>query len=292
MERVTAGALEVAFIETGPASGPPAILLHGFPYDARAFDGVVARLAAMGRRCIVPFLRGYGPTRFVSPETPRSGQQAALAADLLALMDALAIPQAVLGGFDWGGRAACIVAALWPERVRGLVTCGSPYNIQNIAAAAVTPASPDHEHRAWYTYYFQTQRGREALVRNRAAFCRHLWSLWSPEWAFDEAFATTAASFDNPDFVEVVIHSYRHRLGAAPGDPAYEAIEARLAAQPSIAVPTIALAGEVDGVDPPQPRATFAKHFPRLIDARVLPGVGHNPPAEAPDAFAEAVLTL
>jgi pimeloyl-ACP methyl ester carboxylesterase len=193
MKRIVAGVLEVAYLETGPADGEPVILLHGFPYDVHAYDEVAERLAAAGRRCIVPYLRGYGPTRFLSADTPRSGEQAALGADLLALMEALQIPRAVLAGYDWGGRAACIVAALWPERVRGLVSSGSGYNIQNIAGAG-RPAAPEQEHRFWYQYYFHSERGRAGLTANRRALCHLLWKLWSPSWDFDDATSSAAPS--------------------------------------------------------------------------------------------------
>ena len=250
MKRIVAGPLEVAYQESGPASGPPVILLHGFPYDVHTYDDVAPRLAAAGRRCIVPFLRGYGATRFLAAETVRSGQQAALGADLLALMDALEIGQAVLAGYDWGGRAASIVAAVWPERVQGLVSAGDGYNIQDIPHA-LEPAAPEQEQRLWYQYYFNSERGRAGLQKDRRAVCRLLWQLWSPDWTFDDAtFAQSAAAFDNPDFVDVVIHSYRHRYGGIPGDPALDGLEALLAAQPVIAVPTIVLHGETDGVAP------------------------------------------
>ena len=199
LKRIGAGVLDVAYEEAGPASGPRVILLHGFPYDIRAYDEVAPLLAAAGHRVLVPYLRGYGATRFLAPETPRSGQQAVLGADLLAFMDALAIPSALLAGYDWGGRAACIVAALWPERARGLVTVNG-YNIQNIAASG-EPAMPEDEHRYWYQYYFHGERGRAGLIRNRRALCRLLWRLWSPNWRFDDAtFERSAPSFDNPDF--------------------------------------------------------------------------------------------
>ncbi len=289
---VAAGALDVAYLEFGPHGGPPAILLHVFPYDAYAYDAAATRLAAAGVRCIVPFLRGYGPTRFRSMSTLRSGQQAALAADLLALLDALGIGQAVLGGYDWGGRAACIVAALWPERVRGLVSCGTGYNIQNIAASGI-PAAPEQEARFWYQYYFHGERGRAGLTQNRRAFCQLIWQLWSPTWAFDGAtFDRSAAAFDNPDFVDVVIHSYRHRYGLVAGDPAVSYIEQRLAAQPQIGVPSIVLQGQDDGVDPPAPQDRDAAHFSGRYERRIVPGVGHNFPQEAPEAFVEAVLAL
>ncbi len=293
MKTIAAGVLNVAYTETGPSDGPPAILLHGFPYDAHAYDAVAQILAAAGRRCLVPSLRGYGATRFLSAATPRSGQQAGLGADLLAFMDALAIPAATLAGFDWGGRAACIVAALWPERVRGLVSCGAGYNIQDIARAG-SPAAPEEEYRYWYQYYFHSERGRAGLTRSRRDLCRLLWRLWSPLWAFDEAtFAQTAESFDNPDFVDIVIHSYRHRYGGITGDAALDGIESRLAGQPDIIVPTIVLQGDSDGVEGPLPvDDSHAPYFKRFYERRILAGIGHNVPQEAPAAFAEAVLAL
>ena len=283
--------LAIAYREHGPPDGPPVVLLHGFPYAPAGYDAVVPPLVAAGRRVIVPYLRGYGPTRFLDPATPRSGQQAALGKDLLELLDALAIPRAVLAGYDWGGRAACVVAALWPERCAGLVSC-TGYNIQDIAAA-VRPAAPEQEHRHWYQYYFHTERGRAGLTANRAGIARLLWRLWSPEWDFDDAtFAASAAAFDNPDYVDVVIQSYRHRFGYAAGDPALEAIEAALAAQPRIAVPTIAPHGEADGVGPVEGSAGHARYFTGPYERRVIPRVGHNPPQEAPEVFARCILDL
>lgn len=290
MPEIDAGALTVSYRDVGPPDGPAVVLLHGFPYDVHCYDAVAEHLASAGRRCIVPYLRGYGPTRFRNPATMRSGEQAALGSDLRALMDSLGLQTATLAGFDWGGRAACIVAALWPNRVRGLVSCGSGYNIQNIAAA-IEPADPAQEHRYWYQYYFHTTRGRVGLARNRAALCRLLWRLWSPGWAFDDStYARTAASFENPDFVDVVIHSYRHRFGGVAGDPDCAAIEAHLAAQPPITVPAAVLQGLDDGVDPPSDRDVGRFRGPFAL--RRLPGVGHNPPQEAPASFAEAVLSL
>ena len=292
MNYITAGVLDVAYLQAGPSNGAPVILLHGFPYDVHAYDAVTQRLAVAGLRCIVPYLRGYGPTRFRSPETPRSGQQAALGADLLALMDALEIPNAVLAGYDWGGRAACIVAALWPHRARGLVSCGDGYNIQNIPLAG-EPATPEQEYRYWYQYYFHSERGRAGLARNRRDLCRLLWRLWSPTWGFDGAtFDRSAVAFDNPDFVDVVIHSYRHRFGGLPGDAALDAIEGLLAAQPAIAVPCIVLAGADDGVTPPLRLDSSARQFTGRYERRIVSGVGHNFPQEAPDAFADAVIAL
>jgi pimeloyl-ACP methyl ester carboxylesterase len=283
--------LLAAYEEAGPADGPPVILLHGFPYDPRAYDAAVSPLAQAGYRVIVPYLRGYGPTRFHAPETLRSGQQAALGQDLLDLMNALSLPAAVLAGYDWGGRAACIVAALWPERVTGLVSAGG-YNIQDIAKS-VRPAKPEMEYRFWYQYYFHTPRGEAGLTQNRHALCRFIWQLWSPMWSFDEAtYAQTAASFENPDFVDVVIHSYRHRYGYAPGDPALEPIEQALAPQPIIMVPTIVLDGCNDGVDPLDSFQDDAHMFSALNDRRRLPGCGHNLPQEVPEAVVKAVLDL
>ncbi len=291
LKHVVAGALEVAYEEAGPAAGAPVILLHGFPYDVRAYDAVVPPLAAAGCRVIVPYLRGYGATRFLAAATPRSGQQAVLAHDLLALMDALAIPQAVLGGYDWGGRAACIVAALWPQRARGLVT-GNGYNLQDIPGS-VRPQAPENEHRFWYQYYFHAERGRAGLMQNRRALCKLLWRLWSPNWQFDDAtFERSAASFDNPDFVDVVIHSYRHRFGLVPGDPQVEATEQLLTALPKIGVPTITLDGAGDGVMAPEGATRHAVFFTGPYERRVIPSVGHNLPQEAPAEFAAAVLAL
>jgi pimeloyl-ACP methyl ester carboxylesterase len=291
LERVKAGVLDVAYEKSGDPQGWPVVLLHGFPYDVRGYDEVAPRLAAQGARVIVPYLRGYGPTRFLSVETPRSGEQAALGSDLLALLDALAIPSAVLAGYDWGGRAACIVAALWPERARGLVSQNG-YNIQDIARSG-EPDDPENELRFWYQYYFHSDRGRAGLTRNRRALCRFLWRLWSPAWRFDEAtFEASAASFDNPEFVEVVIHSYRHRFGLVPGDPALAGIERRLAVQPRIPVPTVALEGDADGVIVMRGSTHHARFFTGPHEHRVVAGGGHNLPREAPDRFADAVLTV
>ncbi|MCP3705929.1 alpha/beta hydrolase [Paraburkholderia sp. CNPSo 3274] len=283
--------LDIAYDEQGDANGWPVVLLHGFPYDIHAYDGVTPRLISKGARVIVPYLRGYGPTRFLSPTTLRSGQQAALGADLLALLDALEIERAILGGYDWGGRAACIVAALYPSRARALVSVNG-YNIQDIAAAA-QPADPEKEHRMWYQYYLHGERGRAGLTEKRRAFCRLLWSLWSPTWRFDDdIYARTAASFDNPDFVDVVVHSYRHRFGLVEGDPRFDDIERRLAATPPITVPTITLDGDADGVQPPGARETSSKRFSGRHENRIVPNTGHNLPQEAPEAFAEAVLDI
>lgn len=290
MNQINAGVLDVAVLEAGPGHGSPVILLHGFPYDVHAYDAVAATLAAAGYRVIAPYLRGYGATRFLSADTPRSGQQAVLGTDLLALMDALGLQRAVLAGYDWGGRAACVVAALWPERVQGLVSCNG-YNIQAIAAAG-QPLSPAAEHRLWYQYYFHSERGRAGLAGDRRALCRLLWRLWSPTWHFDAAtFEQSAASFDNPDFVDVVIHSYRHRFGLVPGDPAAEAVERRLAAQPPITVPTVVLDGADDGVTPASPDRD-AGRFTSRYERRLIRGAGHNLPQEAPAAMVAAITGL
>ncbi|WP_434577760.1 alpha/beta hydrolase [Pseudomonas sp. Z5-35] len=283
--------LRIAYEEHGPASGEPVLLLHGFPYDPRAFDEVAPGLAQRGYRVVVPYLRGYGPTRFNNPAIARSGQQAALAQDLLDLMQALDIPQAALCGYDWGGRAACIVAALWPERVRCLVT-GDGYNLQDIPHSTL-PLGPEDEYRLWYQYYFHTARGVEGLRQNRRELCQLLWRLWSPTWQRGaELYPLTAPSFDNPDFVEVVIHSYRHRFGYAPGDPTLDWMEEKLAAQPVISVPSISLCGANDGVGPPSEHDDDAGHFTGHYERRVLAGVGHNIPQEAPEATLKALLDL
>ncbi|HXJ00218.1 MAG TPA: alpha/beta hydrolase [Micropepsaceae bacterium] len=291
IKRIRTNTLEIAYEDSGPETGIPVMLMHGFPYDPRAYDEVVPPLAAAGYRVIVPYLRGYGQTHFLTSATPRSGQQAALGRDLLELMDALGLPNAALVGFDWGGRAACVVAALWPERVRALVSANG-YTIQDIAASAI-PATPEQEHRLWYQYYFHTERGRAGLEANRHDLCKLLWRLWSPNWKFDDAtYDRTAASFNNPDFVDVVIQSYRHRYGYAPGDPALEPIEKLLSAQPKIAAPTIVLQGEGDGVNTPQPSVTKDPHFVGPYQRRLIPVIGHNVPQEAPGAVSAAVLEL
>ena len=291
LQHIRAGVLDVAYYTCGPADGPPVFLMHGFPYDIHTYAEVAPLVADAGCRVIVPYMRGYGPTRFPSAATPRSGEQAAFGADLLALMDALAIPRAVLAGYDWGGRACCVVAALWPERCAGLVSFNS-YNIQNIAKG-MEPDTPLNEHRLWYQYYFHSERGRAGLAKDRRGVAKLLWKLWSPTWEFDDAtFERSAAAFDNPDFVDVVIHSYRHRFGLVPGDPAYADIERRLAAQPAIGVPTITLDGSDDGVRPPAPAAAVAHRFSGPRSHRLIPGVGHNMPQERPRIFAEAILEL
>jgi len=283
--------MEIAYEEHGRPDGQPVILLHGFPYSPRSYDEVAPELAHDGCRVLVPYLRGYGQTRFRSAQTMRSGQQAALAQDLLDLMDALALPQAALMGYDWGGRAACILAALYPSRVRCLVT-GHGYNIHDIAGMAL-PEAPEAEHRLWYQYYFHSPRGRAGLAAHRGEMARLLWRLWSPPWPFTEVqLMQTVASFDNPDFVDVVVHSYRHRYGYAGGDPAYEAMEEQLARQPAISVPTINICGADDGIRTPEKVDKHAALFTGAYQREILPGVGHNFPQEAPRAAVRALRQL
>ena len=291
LRHVDAGPLNVAYHEAGPANGPVVMLLHGFPYDIHSYVDVAPMLAAQGCRVIVPYLRGYGPTRFRDKATPRSGEQAAMGADLMALMDALSIQRAVFAGYDWGGRAACIGAALWPERCRGLV-CVNSYLIQDIARA-MKPASVMQEVAYWYQYYFQIERGRAGLAANRGDIAKILWKQWSPNWDFDDAcFERTAIAFDNPDYVDVVIHSYRHRYGLAESDPQYADIQRRLAALPQITVPAITLDGAGDGVVPATDGKSSAAKFTGGRMHRVIPRAGHNLPQEEPEAFAAAVMEL
>ncbi len=291
LKSIDAGVLAISYKDSGSAYGTPVLLLHGFPYDIHAYDEVTPLLVAAGCRVISPYLRGYGPTRFLSAQTLRSGQQAVLGHDLLALMDALAIPNAVLAGYDWGGRAACIVAALWPDRVRGLLSVNG-YNVHDIARSG-EPQAPQNEFQYWYQYYFHSERGRAGLTQNRYELCKLLWGLWSPNWRFDDAtYARTAESFENPDFVDVVIHSYRHRYALVAGDPAVEETERRLAARPRIAVPTIVLDGGSDGVLPLGGSADHDVFFTGRYARRVIPLVGHNVPQEAPREFATFVLSL
>lgn len=291
LKHAEAGVLNVAYLENGPSDGAPVLLLHGFPYDVHAYDEVTPHLVSAGCRVITPYLRGYGPTRFLSNDTPRSGQQAVLAHDLIALMDKLGISNPVLAGYDWGGRAGCIVAALWPERARGLVS-GAGYNILDIAQAN-TPQAPEAELRYWYQYYFHSERGRAGLAQNRHEFCKLLWRLWSPNWNFDQkTYARTATSFDNPDFVDVVIHSYRHRYALVPGDPVMEETERRLARLPKITVPTVVLDGGADGVVPLSNSDHHRHCFSGSYARRVIPNVGHNLPQEAPRDFTAAILSL
>jgi pimeloyl-ACP methyl ester carboxylesterase len=285
--KVKAGVLEIAYLEHGPNDGWPCIMGHGFPYDVHAYSDAARRLAVAGARVIVPYLRGYGPTRFLSPDTPRTGEQAVAGSDLLALMNSLEIDQAVLGGYDWGGRAACVVAALWPERVVALVS-GNSYNIQNIPRSW-EPLPAAEEAALWYQYYFHSERGRRGLERDRRDLARLLWRMWSPTWQFDDAtFERSAVAFDNPDFVDVVIHSYRHRFGLVSGDPAVTHIETRLVAQPPITVPTITIDGNADGVN--FGTTHHASMFIGPHEHRVFPKAGHNLPQERPEDWALAVL--
>ena len=291
LRTVDAGVLNIAYYEAGPTDGPAVMLMHGFPYDIHSYVDVAPQLAAQGCRVIVPYLRGYGPTRFLDPATPRSGEQAAMGADMMALMDALHIQRAVFAGYDWGGRAACVGAALWPERCIGLV-CVNSYLIQDIAKAMV-PARPEREVPLWYQYYFQLERGRAGLVANRRGITKILWEQWSPNWPFDEAcLDRTAVAHDNPDYVDVVIHSYRHRFGLADGDPRYADIQQRLAALPPITVPAITMDGAGDGVSVVTDGRSSAARFTGRRVHRVVPRAGHNLPQEEPEAFAAAVMEL
>ena len=284
--------LEIAYEAHGPSDGIPVVLLHGFPDDVRAYDGVAPPLVSAGCRVLVPYLRGYGETRFVDAAEPRMAQQAALGQDLLDFMDGLGIRSAALAGYDWGGRAGCIAAIVAPQRVRALVTIGG-YNVQNPEVAAKTPASAAQERALWYQWYFHTERGRAGLERNRREVCKLLWRDWSPTWKFDDAeFERTAPSFDNPDFVPIVIHSYRVRYGSAPSDPRLDAIERRLAARPPITVPTIILHGGDDGVSLARGVGRDASLFPAGTEERVVPGVGHFMPRENPQAVADALLKV
>jgi pimeloyl-ACP methyl ester carboxylesterase len=291
LRHVDAGVLNIAYYEAGPADGPVAVLLHGFPYDIHSYVDVAPILAAQGSRVIVPYLRGYGPTRFLDAATPRSGEQAAIGADLMALMDALSIPRAVFAGYDWGGRAACVGAALWPERCIGLVSVNS-YLIQDIANA-LKPARAEREVPLWYQWYFQIERGRAGLAADRRSITRILWQQWSPNWKFDEAcLERTSIAHDNPDYVDIVIHSYRHRYGLVDGDPRYADIQRKLAALPAITVPAITLDGEADGVAPATDGGASAAKFTGSRIHRRIPRAGHNLPQEEPEAFAAAVMEL
>ncbi|MGZ3939555.1 MAG: alpha/beta fold hydrolase [Flavisolibacter sp.] len=289
LKNIDAGDLCIAYEESGTVDGTPVILLHGFPYDIRAYDEVIEHLLVENCRIIVPYLRGFGPTRFLFADTIRSGQQAALANDLVALMDALSIQKAIVGGYDWGGRACCIVSALFPERVIGLVSMAG-YNIQNIPNYS-EPVAPEIEMLNWYQYYFHSERGRLGLSKYRKELCRLLWRSWSPTWKFDdETFEATVVSFSNPDFVDVVVHSYRHRYQLTSGDPKFEAMEKLLQKQPTIRVPAVILDAELDGVEPFSGTGKDARYFTGGYERRIIKGVGHNLPQEAPGEFARAVL--
>ncbi len=292
---LTTDLLRIAYLEYGSREGVPLILLHGFPYDVYAFEKACRLLAGdteTSWHIYVPWLRGYGETAFLSEETIRSGEQGALAYDLVQFMDAAGIEKAYLAGFDWGGRAACIVSALFPERVMGLVSCGVGYNMQD-PANWQRPVSPAAEARAWYVYYFNTQRGENALHEKRKDLCRYLWETWSPNWQFtQEEYDKSAASFENPDFAPVVLHSYRCRIGEVPEDSRYGEISRACAQKPPIPVPSIIMLGMADGVTPPPQTDTDKDHFTGFYKRILLPSIGHNVPGEAPEVFADAVRTL
>lgn len=291
IRQIRAGTLDVGYVDVGPANGPVAVLLHGWPYDIHAFADVAPRLTAAGYRVIIPYLRGYGSTRFLSSDTPRNGQQAAIAVDIIALMDALKIERAVIAGFDWGARTADIMAALWPERCQALVSV-SGYLIGSQEGNR-KPLPPQAEFQWWYQFYFATERGAAGYAANRDGFNKLIWQLASPQWKFDDAtYQRSARSFDNPDHVEVVIHNYRWRLALAEGEAQYDALEKRLATAPKISVPTITLEGDANGAPHPPP-AAYAKQFTGKYQHRTITGgIGHNLPQEAPQAFAEAVLQV
>jgi pimeloyl-ACP methyl ester carboxylesterase len=291
MKQIDAGVLNVGYAEDGPTDGPAVVLLHGWPYDIHSYVDVAPLLAEAGYRAIVPYLRGYGTTRFLSDETFRNGQQSVIAVDVIALMDALGIEKAILAGCDWGARTADVIAALWPERCKALVSV-SGYLIGS-PEANKRPLPPKSELQWWYQYYFATERGRAGYEEYRHDFARLIWTIASPEWEFDDAtFDRSAAAFENPDHVDLVVHNYRWRLGLAEGDPQYDDLEKRLAAAPVIAVPTITLEGDANGA--PHPGATsYAKKFSGTYTHRLVEGgIGHNLPQEAPQEFAEAVVEV
>jgi pimeloyl-ACP methyl ester carboxylesterase len=291
IRQIRAGVLDVGYYEVGPSRGPPVLLLHGFPYSIHSYAEVAPILATRGCRVIVPHLRGHGTTHFLERATPRSGQQGAIGTDVIDLMDALRVSRAVLAGYDWGGRAACVAAALWPERCAGLVSVNG-YLIQDIARAG-SPLSPFVESGLWYQYYFQTDRGQAGLAANRRELARTLWLRNSPTWKFDEATLDRHASaFENNDYVDVVIHSYRHRLGLADGDDEYAEVERRLAALPPIAVPTITMDGDADGVVAATDGHSSNARFGARRAHRVIEGAGHNLPEESASEFADAVWEL
>jgi pimeloyl-ACP methyl ester carboxylesterase len=286
IKQIDAGVLNVGYVEAGPATGTPVILLHGWPYDIHSYEEVVPLLAGKGYRVIVPYLRGYGTTRFRSSETFRNAQQSAVALDIVELMDALGIRKAIIGGFDWGSRTADVIAALWPERCIGIVAV-SGYLVTNVDAQR-KPLPPVAEYGWWYQYYFATDRGRVGYSENRRDFDKLIWKIASPTWNFDDAtYARTAASFDNPDHVDIVIHNYRWRLGLAKGEPRYDALEQKLAARPPITVPAITIASDFDG--PLADGKAYANQYPGKHSHRILKGIGHNVPQEAPAAFAQAI---
>lgn len=291
IRQIRAGDLDIGYVDAGPAGGPVAVLLHGWPYDIHSFIDVVPRLTAAGYRVIVPHLRGYGSTRFLSADTARNGEQAVVAVDIIALMDALKIGKAVIAGFDWGARTANIMAALWPERCQALVSV-SGYLIGSQEANR-KPLPPEAEFQWWYQFYFATERGAAGYAANVDAFNRLIWKLASPKWEFDDAtYARSAKAFDNPDHVAIVIHNYRWRLGLAQGEARYDELERRLAAAPKLSLPTITLESDANGAPHPPP-AAYAKQFTGKYQHRdITGGIGHNLPQEAPKAFADAVLQV
>jgi pimeloyl-ACP methyl ester carboxylesterase len=291
LKQVEAGLLDVGYVEAGPDNGQPVLLLHGWPYDIHSYAEVAPALASGGYRVVVPHLRGYGTTRFLSSQAVRNGQQSALAVDAVALMDALGIDAAVIGGFDWGARTANVVAAVWPERCRAMVSV-SGYLIGS-QEANKAPLPPAAELAWWYQFYFATERGRAGYDKNRDEFARLIWHTASPKWSFDDAtFERSAASFENPDHVDIVIHNYRWRLGVAAGEPQYNDLEKQLAAAPAVTVPTITLEGDANGAPHPEPSAYAAKFSGKYAHRTISGGVGHNLPQEAPEAFAEALIEV
>ncbi|KRB61967.1 alpha/beta hydrolase [Rhizobium sp. Root708] len=291
LKQIRAGVLDIGYAEAGPANGPVVLLLHGWPYDIYSYVDVAPLLADAGYRVLIPYLRGYGTTRFVSAETPRNGQQAALAADIIAFMDALKIEKAVVAGYDWGARTADIMAALWPERCKALVSVsGYLIGSQEINRK---PLPPKAELAWWYQFYFATERGQLGYEANRSEFARLIWHTASPKWNFDDAtFERSAAAFDNPDHVAVVIHNYRWRLGVVEGEAKYDAYEKKLAMGPSISVPTITMEGDANGAPHPEPAAYAGKFTGRYEHRTITGGIGHNLPQEAPEAFAKAVIDV
>jgi pimeloyl-ACP methyl ester carboxylesterase len=291
IKQIDAGVLNVGYVDAGPTDGPAVLLLHGWPYDIHSYDAVVPLVTAAGYRAVAPYLRGYGTTRFLSEDTLRNGEQAVLAVDAVAFLDALGIEKAIVAGFDWGARTANVVAALWPERCDGLVSV-SGYLIGSQEAGR-HPLPPEAEQQWWYQYYFATERGRAGYDANRREFARLIWRSASPQWDFDDAtFDRSAASFDNPDHVAIVIHNYRWRIGAADGEPEYADLERRLAEGPTIAVPTITLEGDANGAPHPEPTAYAAKFSGPYSHRTIEGGIGHNLPQEAPEPFADAVMEV
>jgi pimeloyl-ACP methyl ester carboxylesterase len=291
VQQIDAGVLDVGYVDAGPPTGQPVVLLHGWPYDIHSYAEVASQLAAAGYRVVVPYLRGYGSTRFLSDDTVRNGQQAVLAVDAIALLDALDIESAIVGGFDWGARTANVMAALWPERCKAMVSV-SGYLIGSQAANA-SPLPPAAELSWWYEFYFATARGEAGYDKYRRDFAKLIWHTASPKWAFDDAtFERSAAAFDAPDHVSIVIHNYRWRLGLAGGELQYDALEQHLAGAPVISVPTITMEGDANGAPHPEPAAYAAKFSGKYAHRTVEGGIGHNLPQEAPQAFVDAVLEV